>query len=191
MLTEPEASYHGVVYTDALGPAAYIGRARTVPLRNTGSALSAMNAFLILQGLSTLPLRMERHCENALAVAKHLSGHSQVEWVNFAGLPESPYYDLAQKYTNGKPSALLTFGIKGGFDAGVKFYDALEMFMRLVNIGDVKSLAAHPASTTHRQLTEQELKAAGVTPDMIRLCVGIEHIDDILADIDQALAASA
>ena len=191
MLTEPEASYHGVVYTDALGPAAYIGRARTVPLRNTGSALSAMNAFLILQGLSTLPLRMERHCENALAVAKHLSGHSQVEWVNFAGLPESPYYDLAQKYTNGKPSALLTFGIKGGFDAGVKFYDALQMFMRLVNIGDVKSLAAHPASTTHRQLTEQELKAAGVTPDMIRLCVGIEHIDDILADIDQALAASA
>ncbi|MDG2288620.1 MAG: aminotransferase class V-fold PLP-dependent enzyme [Woeseiaceae bacterium] len=191
MLTEPEVSYHGVVYTDALGPAAYIGRARTVPLRNTGSALSAMNAFLILQGLSTLPLRMERHCENALAVAKHLSGHSQVKWVNFAGLPESPYYDLAQKYTNGKPSALLTFGIKGGFDAGVKFYDALEMFMRLVNIGDVKSLAAHPASTTHRQLTEQELKAAGVTPDMIRLCVGIEHIDDILADIDQALAASA
>jgi O-acetylhomoserine (thiol)-lyase len=191
MLTEPEPSYHGVVYTDALGPAAYIGRARTVPLRNTGSALSPMNAFLILQGLSTLPLRMERHCDNALAVAKHLSGHSQVEWVNFAGLPESPYYDLAQKYTNGKPSALLTFGIKGGFDAGVKFYDALEMFMRLVNIGDVKSLAAHPASTTHRQLTEEELKTAGVTPDMIRLCVGIEHIDDILADLDQALAASA
>ncbi len=191
MLTQPEPSYHGVVYTEALGPAAYIGRARTVPLRNTGSALSPMNAFLILQGLSTLPLRMERHCDNALAVAKHLSGHSQVEWVNFAGLPESPYYDLAQKYTDGKPSALLTFGIKGGFDAGVKFYDALEMFMRLVNIGDVKSLAAHPASTTHRQLTEDELKAAGVTPDMIRLCVGIEHIDDILADLDQALAASA
>jgi O-acetylhomoserine (thiol)-lyase len=191
MLTQPEPSYHGVVYTEALGPAAYIGRARTVPLRNTGSSLSPMNAFLILQGLSTLPLRMERHCDNALAVAKHLSGHSQVEWVNFAGLPESPYYDLAQKYTDGKPSALLTFGIKGGFDAGVKFYDALEMFMRLVNIGDVKSLAAHPASTTHRQLSEEELKAAGVTPDMIRLCIGIEHIDDILADLDQALAASA
>jgi O-acetylhomoserine (thiol)-lyase len=191
MLTEPESSYHGVVYTDALGPAAYIGRARTVPLRNTGSALSPMNAFLILQGLSTLPLRMERHCDNALAVAKHLRGHSRVEWVNFAGLPESPYYDLAQKYTNGKPSALLTFGIKGGFDAGVKFYDALELFIRLVNIGDVKSLAAHPASTTHRQLSEQELETAGVTPDMIRLCVGIEHIDDILADLDQALAASA
>ncbi len=191
MLTKPEASYHGVVYTDALGPAAYIGRARTVPLRNTGSALSAMNAFLILQGLSTLPLRMERHCDNALAVAKHLDAHSRVEWVNFGGLPDSPYYDLAQKYTNGKPSALMTFGIKGGFDAGVKFYDALELFLRLVNIGDVKSLAAHPASTTHRQLSEEELKTAGVTSDMIRLCIGIEHIDDILADIDQALAASA
>jgi O-acetylhomoserine (thiol)-lyase len=190
MLNEPEASYHGVVYTEALGPAAYIGRARTVPLRNTGSALSPMNAFLILQGLSTLPLRMERHCDNALKVANYLSEHPQVEWVNFAGLPDSPYYDLAQKYTNGKPSALLTFGIKGGFDAGVKFYDALEMFLRLVNIGDVKSLAAHPASTTHRQLTEQELATAGVTPDMIRLCIGIEHIDDIIADLEQALAAS-
>ena len=191
MLNEPEPSYHGVVYTEALGPAAYIGRARTVPLRNTGSALSPMNAFLILQGLSTLPLRMERHCDNALRVATYLSEHSQVEWVNFAGLPDSPYYDLAQKYTGGKPSALLTFGIKGGFDAGVKFYDALDMFLRLVNIGDVKSLAAHPASTTHRQLTEEELVTAGVTPDMIRLCIGIEHIDDILADLEQALAASA
>ena len=190
MLTTPEESYHGVVYTEALGPAAYIGRARTVPLRNTGSALSPMNAFLILQGLSTLPLRMERHCDNAAAVAQHLLDHPRVEWVNFAGLPDSPYYDLAQKYTNGKPSALLTFGIKGGFDAGVKFYDALELFVRLVNIGDVKSLAAHPASTTHRQLSEQELETAGVTPDMIRLCIGIEHIDDILADLDQALAAS-
>ena len=191
MLTEPEASYHGVVYTEALGPAAYIGRARTVPLRNTGSALSPMNAFLILQGLSTLPLRMERHCDNALAVAEFLAGHDRVEWVSFAGLPDSPYFDLAKKYTGGKPSALMTFGIKGGFDAGVKFYDALELFLRLVNIGDVKSLAAHPASTTHRQLSEQELEAAGVTPDMIRLCIGIEHIDDILADLDQALAASA
>lgn len=190
MLTEPEASYHGVVYTDALGPAAYIGRARTVPLRNTGSALSPFNAFLILQGLSTLPLRMERHCDNALAVARYLQGHPRVAWVKFAGLPDSPYYDLARKYTDGKPSALMTFGIKGGFDAGVKFYDALELFMRLVNIGDVKSLAAHPASTTHRQLSAQELATAGVTPDMIRLCIGIEHIDDILADLDQALAAS-
>ncbi len=190
MLTEPEESYHGVVYTEALGPAAYIGRARTVPLRNTGSALSPMNAFLILQGMQTLPLRMERHCENALTVAQYLQGHSQVEWVNFAGLSDSPYYELAQKYTGGKPSALLTFGIKGGFDAGVKFYDALELFLRLVNIGDTKSLAAHPASTTHRQLSEEELETAGVTPDMIRLCVGIEHIDDIIADLDQALNAA-
>lgn len=190
MLTQPEESYHGVVYTEALGPAAYIGRARTVPLRNTGSALSPMNAFLILQGMQTLPLRMERHCENALAVANYLNEDSRVAWVNFAGLPKSPYYDLAMKYTDGKPSALLTFGIKGGFDAGVKFYDALQLFLRLVNIGDVKSLAAHPASTTHRQLSESELKSAGVTPDMIRLCVGIEHIDDIIADLDQALAAA-
>ena len=191
MLTEPEDSYHGVVYTEALGPAAYIGRARTVPLRNTGSALSPMSAFLILQGMQTLPLRMERHCNNALAVANHLNDHPQVEWVKFAGLPDSPYYELAQKYTNGKPSALMTFGIKGGFDAGVKFYDALNLFLRLVNIGDVKSLAAHPASTTHRQLSEDELVTAGVSPDMIRLCIGIEHIDDIIEDLDQALAAAS
>jgi len=190
MLTTPEESYHGVVYTEALGPAAYIGRARTVPLRNTGSAISPMNSFLILQGMQTLPLRMERHCDNAIAVAKHLQEHPGVNWVNYAGLPDSKYYDLAMKYTGGKPSALLTFGIKGGFDAGVKFYDALELFVRLVNIGDVKSLAAHPASTTHRQLSEEELAAAGVTPDMIRLCIGIEDIEDILADIDQALAAA-
>ncbi len=191
MLTEPEESYHGVVYTEALGAAAYIGRARTVPLRNTGSALSPMNAFLILQGLSTLPLRMERHCDNAIAVANHLNEHPRVESVNFAGLPDSPYYDLAMKYTNGRPSALMSFSIKGGFDAAVKFYDSLELFLRLVNIGDVKSLAAHPASTTHRQLSEEELKSAGVTPEMIRLCIGIEHIDDIVADIDQALAAAS
>ena len=191
MLTEPEPAYHGVVYTEAMGEAAYIGRARTVPLRNTGSALSPLNAFLILQGLQTLPLRMERHCDNALAVAEFLADHPRVSWVRFAGLPDSPYYDLAQKYCNGRPSALLTFGIEGGFDAGVKFYDALELFVRLVNIGDVKSLAAHPASTTHRQLSEEELASADVTPDMIRLCIGIEHIDDILADLDQALAASA
>jgi O-acetylhomoserine (thiol)-lyase len=190
MLNEPEESYHGVVYTQALGAAAYIGRVRTVALRNTGSAISPMNAFLILQGMQTLPLRMERHCDNALAAANFLKDHPRVEWVKFAGLPDSPYYDLAQKYTGGKPSALMTFGIKGGFDAGVKFYDALNMFLRLVNIGDVKSLAAHPASTTHRQLSESELVSAGVTPDMIRLCIGIEHIDDIIADLDQALAAS-
>ena len=191
MLNEPEASYHGVVYTEALGAAAYIGRVRTVALRNTGSAISPMNAFLILQGMQTLPLRMERHCDNALAVARYLQDHPRVAWVNFAGLPDSPYYELAKKYTNGKPSALMTFGIKGGFDAGVRFYDALNLFLRLVNIGDVKSLAAHPASTTHRQLSEEEMKSAGVTPDMIRLCVGIEDIEDIIADLDQALAASA
>ena len=189
-LTEPEPAYHGIVYSDALGPAAYIGRVRTVPLRNTGSALSPFNAFLLLQGLETLPLRMERHVDNAMAVAKHLQSHSQVEWIHYAGLPDSKYYDLAQKYTNGRPSALLSFGVKGGYDAGVKFYDALQLFRRLVNIGDAKSLAAHPASTTHRQLTESEQSDAGVTPDMIRLCIGIEHIDDIVADLDQALAAA-
>ncbi|MAT98998.1 MAG: O-acetylhomoserine aminocarboxypropyltransferase [Anaerolineaceae bacterium] len=190
MLNNPEPSYHGVVYTEALGPAAYIGRARTVPLRNTGSAISPLNAFLILQGIETLALRMERHTENAMAVANYLDNHDSVAWVSFAGLPSSPYYELAQKYTNGRPSALLTFGIKGGFEAGVKFYDSLKLFKRLVNIGDAKSLAAHPASTTHRQLNEEELVAAGVTPDAIRLCIGIEHIDDILADLEQALAAA-
>ena len=188
-LTKPEPSYHGVVYTEALGPEAYIGRARTVPLRNTGSALSPMNAFLILQGVETLPLRMERHVENAFAVAEHLKGHPKVAWVQYAGLPESKYYALAQKYTKGRPSALLSFGVKGGYEAGVRFYDALKLFRRLVNIGDAKSLAAHPASTTHRQLTEEEQAGAGVAPDMIRLCVGIEHIEDILADLDQALEA--
>ena len=190
MLNEPEASYHGVVYTQALGAAAYIGRARTVALRNTGSALSPLNAFLILQGLQTLPLRMERHCDNAIAVANYLKDHPKVAWVNFAGLPDSPYYDLAMKYAGGRPSALLTFGIKGGFEAGVRFYDALQLFLRLVNIGDVKSLAAHPASTTHRQLSAVELAAAGVTPDMIRLCIGIEHIDDIIEDLDRALSVA-
>ena len=191
MLTEPEEAYHGVIYTEAMGEAAYIARARTVPLRNTGSAISPMNAFLILQGMQTLPLRMERHCDNALAVARHLKKHPKVTWVKFAGLPDSPYYELAKKYTKGRPSALLAFGIKGGFDAAVKFYDALNLFLRLVNIGDVKSLAAHPASTTHRQLSAQELESAGVTADMIRLCVGIEDIEDIIADLDQALAASS
>lgn len=190
MLNEPEPSYHGVVYTEAMGPAAFIARARTVPLRNTGAALSPMNAFLILQGLETLSLRMERHTENAIAVAKYLENDPRVEWVKYAGLKSSPYYELAQKYTNGKPSALLTFGVKGGYEAGVKFYDALKIFKRLVNIGDAKSLAAHPASTTHRQLSGDELTSAGVTPEMIRLCVGIEHIDDIIEDLDQALKVS-
>ena len=186
-LTEPEPSYHGVVYSEALGEAAFIGRARTVPLRNTGSALSPMNAFLIMQGLETLAIRMERHCENALAVAQFLQDHSKVEWVNFGGLEGDQYFDLAKKYCGGVPASLLTFGIKGGFEAGVSFYDALEMIKRLVNIGDAKTLACHPASTTHRQLTDEEQALAGVTPETIRICVGIEHIDDIINDISQAL----
>src|SRR4051812_42459087 len=190
MLSTPEPAYHGVVYTEALGPAAFIGRTRTVPLRNTGSAMSPFNAFLFIQGIETLALRMERHVSNAMAVAAHLEKHPSVSWVNYAGLKSSRYYQLAQKYTKGRPSALLTFGIKGGFESGVKFYDALKLFKRLVNIGDAKSLAAHPASTTHRQLTETELIGAGVTPDMIRLCVGIEGIDDIMEDINQALAGA-
>jgi O-acetylhomoserine (thiol)-lyase len=190
MLNEPEPAYHGVVYTEALGPAAYIGRARTVPLRNTGAAMSPFNAFLFLQGIETLALRMERHVANAMRVAEYLEQHPAVAWVSYPGLPASPYYQLAQKYTKGRPSALMTFGIAGGFEAGVKFYDALGIFKRLVNIGDAKSLAAHPASTTHRQLTGAELERAGVTADMIRLCVGIEAIDDILADLEQALAAA-
>ena len=186
-LTEPEPSYHGVVYSEALGEAAFIGRARTVPLRNTGSALSPMNAFLIMQGLETLAIRMERHCENALAVAQFLQDHNKVEWVNFGGLEGDQYFDLAKKYCGGVPASLLTFGIKGGFEAGVSFYDALEMIKRLVNIGDAKTLACHPASTTHRQLTDEEQALAGVTPETIRICVGIEHIDDIINDISQAL----
>ncbi|WGW01026.1 O-acetylhomoserine aminocarboxypropyltransferase/cysteine synthase [Vibrio sp. YMD68] len=185
----PEASYHGVVYTEAFGEAAFIGRARTVPLRNTGAALSPMNAFMLMQGLETLSLRMERHTENALKVAEYLSQHEKVSWVSYAGLPTSSYFPLAEKYMNGKPSAILSFGLKDGYDAGVRFYDALEIFKRLVNIGDAKSLACHPASTTHRQLSEQEQKQAGVSPEMIRLSVGIEHIDDILADLEQALNA--
>ncbi len=172
-LNEPEPSYHGVVYTEALGEAAYIGRARTVPLRNTGAALSPMNAFLIMQGLETLSLRMERHCANAMEVATFLQGHDKVEWVNFGGLESDPNYALAQKYCGGIPASLLTFGIKGGFDAGVRFYDALAMIKRLVNIGDTKSLACHPASTTHRQLNEEQQLAAGVTTESMPSCVGL------------------
>ena len=189
-LNEPEPAYHGVVYTEALGEAAYIGRARTVPLRNTGSALSPMNAFQLLQGLETLSLRMERHTQNALSVAKYLSEHDSVEWVSYGGLESSPWYELAKKYMHGKPAAILSFGLKGGFETGIKFYDALLLFKRLVNIGDAKSLSCHPASTTHRQMTEQEQAQAGVTPDMIRLSVGIEHIDDILEDLEQAISAA-
>lgn len=190
MFCTPEASYHGVVYSEAFGPAAYIARARTVALRNTGSCLPAMSAFQIIQGLETLSLRMERHCENALAVAKYLEGHPQVDWVRFGGLESSDFYDLAKKYCDGKPASLMTFGIKGGYEKAEKFYDALNLFKRLVNIGDAKSLACHPASTTHRQMTVEEQESAGVTQDLLRLCVGIEHIDDIIADLDQAFAAS-
>lgn len=189
VFNQPEPSYHGVVYTEAFGEAAFIGRARTVPLRNTGSALSPMNAFMLMQGLETLPLRMERHVENALKVAEYLKGHEKVSRVSYAGLPESEHHALAQKYMKGKPSAILSFGLKDGYDAGVRFYDALGLFKRLVNIGDAKSLACHPASTTHRQLSEEEQAQAGVSPEMIRLSVGIEHIDDIIADLEQALNA--
>ena len=190
MFSTPEPSYHGVVYTEALGPAAYIGRARTVPLRNTGSAISPFNAFLIMQGLETLNLRMERHCDNALAVAKHLQDHPGVAWVNYAGLPGDRYHDLAVRYMDGRASGILTFGLKGGLENGVRFYDALQLFKRLVNIGDARSLACHPASTTHRQLSESEQLSVGVRPGMIRLSVGIEHIDDIIEDLDQALAVA-
>ncbi|AMG29652.1 O-acetylhomoserine aminocarboxypropyltransferase/cysteine synthase [Grimontia hollisae] len=189
VFNKPEPSYHGVVYTEAFGEAAFIGRARTVPLRNTGAALSPMNAFLLMQGLETLPLRMERHVENAMKVAAYLKRHEKVSWVSYAGLPESEHYELAQKYMGGKPSAILSFGLKEGYNAGVRFYDALTLFKRLVNIGDAKSLACHPASTTHRQLSVEEQAQAGVSPEMIRLSVGIEHIDDIIADLEQALNA--
>ncbi|EJG0027683.1 TPA: O-acetylhomoserine aminocarboxypropyltransferase/cysteine synthase family protein [Vibrio alginolyticus] len=189
VFNQPEPSYHGVVYTEAFGEAAFIGRARTVPLRNTGAALSPMNAFMLMQGLETLPLRMERHTENTLKVAEFLEQNDKVCWVSYAGLPSSEHFHLAEKYMKGKPSAILSFGLKDGYDAGVRFYDALKIFKRLVNIGDAKSLACHPASTTHRQLSEAEQKQAGVSPEMIRLSVGIEHIDDILADLEQALNA--
>lgn len=188
-LNEPEVAYHGVVYTEAFGPAAFIGRARTVLLRNTGAAISPFNSFLILQGLETLGLRMDRHVENATAVAQWLKAHPRVDWVNYAGLAEHPDHALIQKYFGGKASGLLTFGVRGGREAGARFQDAVKLFTRLVNIGDAKSLVCHPASTTHRQLSPDELKKAGVTDDTVRLSVGIEHIDDLIADLDQALAA--
>ena len=186
-LNEPDVSYHGVVYTEAMGAAAYIGRARVVPLRNMGAALSPFNAFLILQGLETLPLRMERICENALNVAQFLRDHPKVAWVNYAGLPDHKDHALVQKYMGGRASGILTFGVKGALEAGGRFQDALKLFTRLVNIGDNKSLACHPATTTHRQLGEHEMAKAGVSADMIRLSIGIEHIDDLIDDLDQAL----
>lgn len=189
-LNEPDVSYHGVIYTEALGPAAYIGRARVVPLRNMGSALSPFNAFLILQGIETVGLRMDRISENALQVATHLSTHPKVKWVKYAGLESHPDHALVRKYLSGKASGILTFGVKSGRAGGERFQDALRLVTRLVNIGDAKSLACHPASTTHRQLSPAELEKAGVTEDTVRLSIGIEHIDDIVADIDQALAQS-
>ena len=185
----PDPSYHGVIYADAFD-APFIGRARVVPLRNMGAALSPFNAFMILQGLETLALRMDRHVENAMVVAEYLQNHEQVSWVNYAGLPTDKYYELAKRISSGKPSSIVSFGIKGGEVAGAKFIDALQLIKRLVNIGDAKSLACHPASTTHRQLNEEELARAGVSADLVRLSVGIEHIDDIIADIEQSLAAA-
>jgi O-acetylhomoserine (thiol)-lyase len=194
-LNEPDVSYHGVVYTEALGPAAFIGRARVVPLRNMGAAISPFNAFLVLQGIETVTLRMDRICENTLKVAQFLKGHAKVSWVNYAGLAEHKDHGLVKKYMGGRASGILTFGVKGagtgsGRDSGARFQDALQLVVRLVNIGDCKSLACHPASTTHRQLSPDELARAGVSEDMVRLSIGIEHIDDILADLDQALQAA-
>nr|WP_326532486.1 aminotransferase class I/II-fold pyridoxal phosphate-dependent enzyme [Rhodoferax sp.] len=190
-LNEPDVSYHGVVYTEALGAAAYIGRARVVPLRNMGAALSPMNAFQILTGIETLALRMDRICENALKIATHLKNHPKVGWLNYAGLPDHADHALVQKYMGGRASGLISFGLKAtdSLEAGARFQDALQLFTRLVNIGDAKSLACHPATTTHRQLNAAEMAKAGVKPDMVRLSIGIEHIDDLIADLDQALAA--
>lgn len=187
-LNTPDVSYHGVNYVEALGAAAYIARARVVPLRNTGAALSPFNAFQILQGLETLPLRIVRHSENALKVAQYLQNHEKVVWVNYAGLPDHREHHLVQKYLDGKASGILSFGVKGGAESGAKLIDALQLITRLVNIGDAKSLACHPATTTHRQLNSEELAKAGVSEDLVRLSVGLEHIDDIIADLEQALA---
>ena len=190
-LNEPDISYHGVVYTEALGAAAYIGRARVVPLRNTGAALSAMAAFQLLQGIETLALRMDRICTNTLSLAQFLKTHAKVGWVNYAALPDHPDHALVQKYMDGRGCGIISFGLNApdSLEAGARFQDALTLFTRLVNIGDAKSLACHPASTTHRQLNAQELVKAGVKPDMVRLSIGIEHIDDLLADLTQALQA--
>ncbi|QKI89319.1 O-acetylhomoserine aminocarboxypropyltransferase/cysteine synthase family protein [Thiomicrorhabdus xiamenensis] len=187
MLNEPDPSYHGVSYTKDIGQAAFIARCRVIPLRNTGGALAAHSAFLIMQGLETLGLRMDRHCDNAVQVARYLKNHPKVSWVNYAALEDDKYHALCHKITGGRSSGILSFGVKGGRDAGGQFIDALQMILRLVNIGDAKSLACHPATTTHRQLNAEELEKAGVSEDLIRLSIGIEHIDDIIADIEQAL----
>jgi O-acetylhomoserine (thiol)-lyase len=186
---EPDVSYHGVVYTET-GLPPFILRARVVPLRNMGAALAPMTSFMAMQGLETLPLRMDRICESTLAVANHLNQDSRVEWVNYAGMADNPHHALAQKYMGGRASGVMSFGVKGGREAGAKFIDALQLITRLVNIGDAKSLACHLATTTHRQLSPKELASSGVSEDLVRLSIGIEHIDDIIADIDQALGAT-
>ncbi|MGD0493884.1 MAG: O-acetylhomoserine aminocarboxypropyltransferase/cysteine synthase family protein [Steroidobacteraceae bacterium] len=191
MFTQPDESYHGLIYTEHYGAAAFIGRCRSVYQRTLGAVLSPMNAFLLLQGIETVALRIDRHVENGRRVAEFLRGDPRVESVNYAGFPDSPYHDLVGRYLGGRACSLLTFDVRGGLPAGIRFYDALKLFKRLVNLGDAKSLACHPASTTHRQMTAAEQLAAGVGPGSIRLSVGIEHIDDILADLDQALAAAA
>jgi len=191
MLNEPEPAYHGEVYVEHYGDAAYVARCRTVAQRNTGATLSPFNGFLLLQGVETLALRVERHVENARKVAEYLRSHKMVEWINYAGFPDNPLYAMAQRYLGCRRCSLLTFGVKGGFEAGTKCFNALRLFKRMVNMGDAKSLACHPASTTHRQLTPEEQEKVGVTPEMIRLSVGIEHIDDIIADLDQALESAA
>jgi len=190
MFSQPDASYQGLVYTEHFGAAAYIGRCRCVYQRTTGSVLPAMSAFLLLQGIETLPLRIERHVQNARGVAEFLRNDPRVEWINYVGFPDNPYHALAQKYLSGHACSLMTFGVKGGFAAAKHVYDALELVKRLVNLGDAKSLACHPASTTHRQMSAEEQRKAGVSPEMIRLSVGIEHVDDIIADLDQALNAT-
>jgi len=190
MFSQPDPSYHGLVYTDHYGRAAYIGRCRSVYQRATGAVLSPLSAFLLLQGIETVALRVDRHVENGRRVAEFLNQHPRVEWVNYAAFPDSPYHALAQKYLCGRACSLVTVGIKGGYEAAKTFYDALKLVKRLVNLGDAKSLACHPASSTHRQMSEEEQRKAGVRPEMIRLSIGIEHVDDIVADLDQALKAT-
>ena len=190
ILNEPDPSYHGIVYTEQFGAAAFIACCRVVPLRETGACLSPHSAFLIMLGLESLGVRMERHCDNALALAKYLDNHEQVDWVNYAALPHDKYYDVCQKITKGQASGIISFGIKGGMNAAIKFIDALQMILRVLSMGDAKSLACHPASTIHRQLTPEQLVLAGVSEDMIRISVGIEHIDDIIQDVEQAIQAS-
>jgi O-acetylhomoserine (thiol)-lyase len=190
MFCEPDRSYHGLTYSKHFGPNAFVARCRSVYLRTTGAALSPFNAFLLLQGIETLAVRVDRHVENARVVAGFLHDDPRVDWTNYAGFKGHPYFHLVEKYLGGRASSLLTFGVKGGYDGGVRFYDALKLVKRVVNLGDSKSLACHPASTTHRQMAPEEQRKAGVAPETIRLSVGIEHVDDIIEDLDQALDAA-